>query len=510
MSEPSRPNGEEIKRLRKERRQAHISLRRRQHAEGLVGQPKPSIANRVCEHKSVAEEKGARLEAVTEQMRVFRAQLPVVLKRLEKIPDPRNPKKVKHKLTVMMIYGMLSFVFHMASRRQANRELTRPVFMENLRQLFPELEDLPHQDTLNRLLAQIEVTQLEQAHVDLIRTLIRNKKFCRYLIGNCYPIAVDGTEKFSRYHLWAEECLQQQIKDGDGHRMRYYVYTLEANLAFRNGMVIPLLTEFLSYTEGDQLNSKQDCELNAFKRLAGRLKAYFPCLPIMVLVDGLYPNGPIMALCRKSKWDFMIVLQNDSLPSVWEEVYGLKDLENGNELFQKWGNRRQHFWWINDIEYRYRPAGSRREKQQTVHVVVCEESWEEIAEGCNDVVQKRSFHAWISSQPLNRRNVHERCNLGARHRWGIENGILVEKHHGYQYEHSFSYDWNAMRGYHYLMRLGHAINVLAQYSTALIKMVRNLTARGFIRFVRETLSAPWFEAQQVQQRMSAAFQLRLV
>ena len=36
---------------------------------------------------------------------------------------------------------------------------------------------------------------------------------------------------------------------------------------------------------------------------------------------------------------------------------------------------------------------------------------------------------------FSKRTVHERCNLGARHRWGIESGILVEKHQGYQYEH---------------------------------------------------------------------------
>jgi hypothetical protein len=505
-----RPDGKEIKRLRKERRQAFKELRRRQRAEGLVGQPKPSIPNRVCGYESVEEEKAARLDAVTEQIRVFRAQLPVLLKRLDKIPDPRNPKKIRHKATVMMIYGILTFVFHMASRREANREMTRPIFLENLRQLFPELEDLPHQDTLNRFLAQMDVNQIEQAHVELIQALIRKKKFCRYLIGNCYPIAVDGTEKFSRYHLWAEQCLEQRVRDGDGHRMRYYVYALEANLAFHNGMVIPLLTEVLNYTEGDQLRNKQDCELNAFKRLAKRLKGYFPRLPIMVLLDGLYPNGPIMALCHEYKWDFMMVLQNDSLLSVWEEVYGLKELEGGNELRHKWGNRRQHFWWVNDIEYWYRPADSSREKKEIVHVVVCEESWEDLSKDSNEVVERHSFHAWISSKALSGRNVHERCNLGARYRWGIEDGILVEKHHGYRYEHSFSYDWNAMRGYHYLMRLGHAINVLAQYSTALVKVVRQLTVQGFIRFVRQTLSGPWLNPEEVKQRMGAAFQLRLL
>ena len=70
----------------------------------------------------------------------MRRMLPVLLKRLRKIPDPRNPKKTKHKLTVLMLYGMLVFVFQYGSRRAANAELTRPMFEQNLRLLFPQLE----------------------------------------------------------------------------------------------------------------------------------------------------------------------------------------------------------------------------------------------------------------------------------------------------------------------------------------------------------------------------------
>lgn len=505
-----RANRQEIKRLKKQRRQAQRELRERQRAQGLEAPPKPTPANRVSEYESVEQEQAARFEVVTEQMRVYRAQLPVLLQRLAKIPDPRNPQKVKHRLTVLLIYGILTFAFHMASRREANREMTRPMFMANLQALFPELEALPHHDTLQRLLAQIDVSQIEQAHLDLFRSWSRNKKFRRYLIDNSYPIAVDGTEKFSRYELWAEECLEQSVRDGDGQRPRYYVYTVEANLAFRNGMVIPLLTEFLNYTAGDQARDKQDCEARGFKRLAQRLKAYFPHLPIMVLLDGLYPNGPIMTLCRQYKWDFMMVLPNDSLPSVWEELYGLKGLEPHQSLDRNWGNRRQHLWWVNDIEYWYRPSDARRQKKERVHVVVCEESWEEVAAGGTEPLQKQAFHAWVSGKPLNRHNGHERCNHGARHRWGIEHGFLVEKHQGYRYEHCFSYDWNAMRGYHYLMRLAHALNVLAHYSTALIDMVRRLSVQGFIRFVRQTLASPWLDTEQLRQRINAPFQLRLI
>jgi hypothetical protein len=477
-----------------------------QRNQGLVSPPTPSLPNRKNGYETVEEEQKARQDATIEQLRVMRSQLPVLLQRLSKIRDFRTPKKLKHKLTVVLTYGILTFVYQLGSRREANRKMTRPMFMKNLRELFPELEDLPHQDTLNRLLSGIEVNEIEQTLVELIRRFIRKKKFRRYLIQECYPIAVDGTQKLVRSELLSEEWLERQVGSGEEKKTQYYVYVLEANLAFRNGMVIPLLSEFLDYAAGDTGNDKQDCELKAFRRLSDRLKKEFPALPIMVLLDGLYANGPVMAICRKKNWEYMIVLKDDSLPSVWEEFEGLKKVLPQNTLEMKWGNRRQRFRWVNDIEYRY---GPNQRKRQAVHVVVCEESWEEIDKKTRQVVTKTSRHAWLSSERLNKRNVHERCNLGARHRWGIESGILVEKRHGYQYEHCFSYNWNAMRGYHYLMRLGHMFNILAVYSTALAKIVLDLGIRGFIDFVRETMSGPWLNPEQVRERLAASFQLRL-
>jgi hypothetical protein len=274
-------------------------------------------------------------------------------------------------------------------------------------------------------------------------------------------------------------------------------------------MVIPLLSEVLSAEQGDSERDKQDCEQRAFHRLAQRLKKCFSHLPILLLLDGLYPNGPIIELCRRNNWDFMMVLQDASLPTVWEEFEGLKRYQSQNRLEQKWGERRQQFSWVNGIEYRYNDPETGQRKTQQVHVVVCEESWEEIAPASTQVVLKKSKHAWLSDQPLHRAQVHERCNLGARHRWGIESGILVEKHHGYQYEHCFSYEWEAMRGYHYLMRLGHALNVLAHYSYALAKYAQALGVRGLIHLVRATIAAPWLRAEDIQQIATASCQIRL-
>ncbi|MCP4210059.1 MAG: transposase family protein, partial [Halieaceae bacterium] len=404
-------------------------MREQQCRDGLIPHDKPSTPSACSPFDTVEQECAGRLKALTGQARVFRQQLPVLLRRLSKIPDPRQPKKTKHKLTVLMIYGILVFVLQYSSRRQANADITHPMIGQNLRLLFPELESIPHADTLFRLLSRIDVSQIEQAQIELVNQLIRKKKFRPMRVNNCYPVAIDGTQKLGGLELWSEAQLQYRIPSSSDTETpeepsvsyRYSVSVLEANLSFRNGMVIPLMTQFLDYREGDSEREKQDCETRAFHRLAERIKKAFPRLPLMLLLDGLYAQGPVIQRCHDYHWQFMIVLRDDSLPTVWEEYHGLLDLQPDNEHRQHWGNRRQHFRWVNHIRYEY---GSNACQYIDLHVVVCNEQWEEVNEH-NEMVTKTAKHAWLSSRALNAANVHPRCNLAARYRWGIETHFLV-------------------------------------------------------------------------------------
>ena len=106
--------------------------------------------------------------------------------------------------------------------------------------------------------------------------------------------------------------------------------------------------------------------------------------------------------------------------------------------------------------------------------------------------------------------MHTRCNLGARYRWGIEGAFLVEKHQGYAYEHAFAKNWQAMKGYHSLMRLAHLINTLARFSKELAELFATLGVQAAISFIRNTLTGPWLDAQQIEERLSRPFQLRLI
>jgi len=68
-----------------------------------------------------------------------------------------------------------------------------------------------------------------------------------------------------------------------------------------------------------------------------------------------------------------------------------------------------------------------------------------------------------------------------------------------------------MRGYHYLMRIGHLINTLARYASVLAPLFKEKGVQGFIRFVRSTYSGPWFEdSADIEQRLSKPLRLSFI
>ena len=443
-------------------------------------------------------------------LRALRTLLVPLLQKLERIPDPRRPRSVRHKLTVLLVYGIFLFILQMTSRRNANVELGRPGLWEALRAVFPELAEaeIPHADTVNRLLARIAPEGLEQALREHIRSLLRHRKLQGFLVRRHYVIAIDGQQKLGRNWCWAKEALHWR----HGEDVRYTAYVLEAVLVCPQGVTLPISAEFCANEPAPEETAeqatarKQDCEQKAFYRLVDRLKGTFPRLKVLIVADGLYPNGPIMAHCRRRKWDFMFVLPDDSLPSVWREADGLHHLEPEQTLTTSWGDRQQVFWWANDIEYCYGPNERLRLR---LHVVVCEEHWTTRDREDQETEHHVRF-AWVSGTPLSAKNVVERCNRAARHRWDIEEHILACKHHGYQSTHAFSLNWNALRGWHYLLLLGRLLNTLACYSTGLWDLVCTRGFRGTLLFLRETYLNPWLSPERLRALCARKAQLRLM
>lgn len=82
---------------------------------------------------------------------------------------------------------------------------------------------------------------------------------------------LDGTGLFYFKEKHCENCLCTTRKTDDGKTIKmYYHKVLEAKIVLNENVIIILGTEFIENEKEDV--SKQDCELNAAKRLLGRLK----------------------------------------------------------------------------------------------------------------------------------------------------------------------------------------------------------------------------------------------
>lgn len=131
-------------------------------------------------------------------------------------------------------------MYTIGSRREANRTLSGAVFFDNLKAMFPELETMPHADTLARLLEKVSVDQIQECMIGLLKDLIRSKKFKTFLHNKHFLIAIDGTQKFTRDYQWASECLERNMGKEE-KTTQYYCYVLEAVLILDNGVVLPVM-----------------------------------------------------------------------------------------------------------------------------------------------------------------------------------------------------------------------------------------------------------------------------
>ena len=437
--------------------------------------------------------------------RLLRLLLPGIIIKLSQIDDPRDPGKVIYSLPFLMLYGILMFISQCTSRREANRSISHENLLNMVNEFIPGVAEMPHADTLMRLLCNINIEEIDKYYVELIKGFIASNQFKEVQTGR-YRVAIDGTQKFSRRYEWDGRALHQHA--GDEEKERYYVYALESALILDNGMTLPLLTEILEnkadepgnpsktktkdfctpVSEGDksatkaekesERKQKQDCETKAFHRLAGRLDKLLGKGCVTLVMDGIYACGPVISRCNEYGWDYMIVLKNECLKTVWEDFNGLRKIESKNTLYTLYGERQQEYHWSNRIDYTY----GNNHKTLLLNLVTCTETWtEEHPRSGKRPKKMKTQYAWLSSKHVTTSNAFELCTVIARSRWRIENLFLMEKHQGYNYTHCYSYNWNAMKGFHYLMKFGVFINVLTVYSEGLSAYAQVEGMRGLIQ-----------------------------
>ena len=396
--------------------------------------------------------------------------------------------------------GALLFLCHLGARRQINHLFRGNGSSAAKFQALFGVETCPHGDTVNVLYSHLNLAEVQEVPTRMVETLIRKKALYRHrLLDHYFMVAIDGT---GRLTFPARHCSHCLTRTQNG-KTTYYHPVLEAKLVTANGLVLSLMTEFI---ENPGVNpTKQDCELKAFYRLAGRLKQRFPRLPICLLLDGLFAGGPTFALCDKYRWKYLIVLTEEDLPSVHQELEALMPLAAENHLRfypSVLPETRQDFRWMNDISY----VDSER-REHVLSVIEC-------MERCTDSkgARKTTRFKWITNLRVKTNNILTLTNQGGRLRWKIENeGFNVQKNGGYALEHAYTTDPTAAKVFYYLLQVAHTLAQLMEKGS--LFRAAFPAGVGSAKNIAFRLLEAWrnlrLPSEQLQQILSTRVQIRL-
>ena len=359
-----------------------------------------------------------------------------ISQRIKQIQDTRQQGKVDHTLHDCYMSGLAMMYLQDPSLLEFQRALQDTIHNNNLTTIF-SVQSIPKDSQMRVVLDTHPYDELLKVFADFFKDLQRGKHLEQYqFLSGYYLITLDGSEYFTSEKIYCDNCLTKKIRGGG---IRYYHQILQPALVYP-GMkqVIPLAPEFIRNTDG---RDKQDCEINAGKRIIKKIRKAHRQLKIIIVADSLYSKQPFIEDLKDQRFSFILVAKHKDHKVMMEHLHTLKELRGLSQLTFTDSKGRQHLYeWENNVAL--------NGNKNSVKVNYFEYSIIENGE--------ITYHnSWVTDIPIDRSNVVQLVKAG-RARWKIENeGFNTLKNQGYHLEHNFGH------GKQYLSETFFILNLLA-------------------------------------------------
>ena len=375
---------------------------------------------------------------------IIKQYFPFLIDKLEKLTDIRHQSYIDYTMSIITVTRLLALICGIKSMRQVTQTFNTEETVKNIANLLEvNLEEIPHYDTINDVFETINIEELRKIQKYMVTRLIRSKMFDKYKYKKKYfHIVIDGTglATFKKRHC--KNCLKKTYNKGQENEYSiYYHYVLEAKLVVGD-IVISIDTEFV---ENEKENvEKQDCEIRAFYRMAKRIKRNYPKLSIILSGDALYACKPVIEICIKNKWQYILRLKEERMKRLGEEIKGIEKTEEKEAVIKYW----------NEIKYG-------------------EVQFEKEANVLKYYEKKRKIEfMWVISFKITEKNKEELIYYG-KQRWKIENeGFNMQKNGTFDIEYVYSKNYNAMKVHYFFIQFAHTIRQLLEKGMKYIKELK--------------------------------------
>ena len=388
----------------------------------------------------------------------FNALRSTLSERFNQLEDKRQNGKVKHTLHDCLMSGFAMMFFQDSSLLQFQRRLEDAAHHNNLRNIF-QVQSIPKDTQMRDVIDSIDSKEIEPLFEDFFRVLQRGKHLESYrVMDDYYLISIDGSGYFSSDKISCPCCLWKESKGG---KVRYEHQIVQAAMMHPGKrQVIPLAPEAVKNIDGTE---KQDCEVEAGKRLIKKIRRAHPKLNIIIVADSLYSKQPFIESLKREGMSCILVAKPEDHKMLMEWVGEQKKLGEVSKIQIKDNKGRLHVYeWINKV-----PLNGREDAVSVNYF----EYWLFNANG------KEGFHnSWVTDIPVSEQNIEELVR-GGRSRWKIENEVFnTLKNQGYEIEHNYGH------GDKYLSMNFFLLNLLAFFFHQIFELTDDLYQRCRMKF----------------------------
>ena len=388
--------------------------------------------------------------------------LPRLFMMFDNLTDVRQQGKVTYSMKAICVTRLFALLCGITSMNSMTHKFNNDHSIHNLSKIIKEdLSDLPHYDTINDVFDDLNIDELRKIQKYIVYALIRSKMFDKFRYHGKFQILIDGTGLISFNYPHCDHCIVKQHSDGT---KTYEHNVLEAKLVF-DSFVISLDSEFIENPDPSVINlKKQDCEMNAFKRMAPRIKKNFPKLNFIITADALYASGPFIKLCLDNNWDYIFRLKSDKLKTVNQDFDGIISVDKGSKY--------DNYYLVRDYQY----------NKYVFNIVRYIEK--------SPPNEKDKIFTYITNIPINDNNIKEIIDLGRR-RWKIENqGFNNQKNIYFDITHMCSLNYNAMKAHYLFIQFAHTIRQLLDLGSKVIGFLQGKIKEISFTVLSELISHP--------------------
>lgn len=377
---------------------------------------------------------------VCELYNIIDKYLPKLFIMFDELTDKRQQGKITYSMKVICVTRLFGLLCGLTTMNSLTNKFNNKITIDTLSKITnTKLEELPHYDTINDVFDDLNIDELRKIQKYIVYTLIRSKMFDKFRYQAKFQLLIDGTGLVSFNHKHCDHCLVRKHSDG---RVSYEHHVLEAKLVF-DSFVLSIDSEFIENPNPDVVNiKKQDCEMNAFKRMAARIKKNFPKLKFIITGDALYASAPFIKLCLENNWDYIFRLKSEKLKTVNQDFDGIISINSGS--------KHKNYFVVKDYLYNKCKFNIIRFIQQE-----------------KDKTDK--IFTFITNLDVTDNNIKKLIDIGRR-RWKIENnGFNNQKNILFDITHMCSLDYNAMKAHYFFIQFAHTIRQLLDYGSIIVK-----------------------------------------